>query len=1465
MDVAESCFSNNHTLIRMKFVFVDLQKTKPYTPRTPLNAPLGGTQSAICYYISELAKQGHDIILVNGSTAPQEEDGIQIKPSQWYFEQRSYLCDVVVLCAAINKSVYDVLETNFTYQLSIFWHGNYIFELGVQEVEKCLYHLDVFAFVSEYQRNQFCRIYRVPLDKTMLMLNGASTPFHAIVPKKKDTFIYCSHPSRGLHEIPNIWKEIIKVHPRASLEVFSSDKTYGAKEDSEYTLNIFSELRSLPNVTVHDGVGQKTLAEHCGRAAFLLYPTHFVETSCIACIESSAAGVIPIVSDLGVFPEYVDSCVRYCENITMPFAKRANELLDIYYNKRNQFNQLSKDLSTKMRKKHTYATLSSTFLTSCKQFIITKGGAISRLKEFETTFSRDSKLAVYVGESMPLFFESKMKAALFFLWQGNNMMNSPYFNSAEYYFLQSNSIVPSSSACNNLILYYEKTEQHEKLFHWFFTSLKYGFNFFYAKKVLKLLPKLELFEQIAFLSNVELVYKHTTDAEQFLFYVDCMNGLSQRLRAIMQQDRSINLLRNVFQQIIQFPTEPSFKRHVTQVIGSNIMFTANYSKKDEKYMEDCLNYERYNPVLVHPKSVGSCVNSKIRIGFLSGDFVNHPVTYILNGFVEHIDNTKFEVFTFNDRQRASNTNDSFSDTLPYVQNTQIDALSVEECVKVIREKNIDVLVDMCGHTSSSTAKLMDVVRAKPAKVICNYFAYPNTTALKAVDFKLGDETTLPLSSKHLFTEEFQYIKSGLHCYKSPLLTASMKTHRPRITFGVFNNPQKLSIEFMTTVVEIMKKVPDSMLILSYHDYEKKGTQDFYKTTLGSFGIDSSRIHFKVYKTLRELGQVYDDVDISLDTFPYNGGTISIESLHYNTPYVTLLGDDYVSRVGASILKQVKHPELIAETKEEYVQKVIDLAINKSRLTVYHQTLQADIQKSTLEDGKAFATEFEVAIKEMLVKKGFHIPTPITESKRYIICYPAGGIADIFFVINVCFEHALRTGRILVIDTRRVEWFKESIYDFIEFKHPSIYVGTVEEMDTLYDSLSTISTFPKEVKGHLKDFKASYVKNSFPQVSCFNGDPSIITKIDLTKDYEEGVIIFSNCAFNQATRILNHVVFKSNVLQVFRDRMQKLPEFYTAVHIRNTDYTTDVVSFIKANHDEFQQPFFLASDDKNAIDELKRLYGDNVLHFATIGNATQSTGLHYMPRSKDDNRQFIIDSYVDFLMLAFSRKILRATPISGFSKLAEYLMGHSSVLHNLTNHASSESIIQIGKSSENIKVIHLPSSFMSNDKCVLMKHSWNDTFDLKLEQSYLVVTRTDSTSGWGYPHKAVIHKLLPLEVCAHQPVSKQIPSILIQTFKDNLAHSMIYNNTKDFLVKNYNFSYKLITDDVGTQLIRDNFDIKELWAFKQLYFGAAKGDFIRYIALYLYGGVYMDMDSSITINLDDYIQRDDEFIFFLMTT
>jgi len=1373
-----------------------------------------------------LAKLGHEVILVNGPDGVSEscvEEGVKVEPHMWFFNQVNYLCDVVVMCSATSKRHFEALEKNFIYALSICWQGHYGVEPALYESETLLYHVDLFAFVSEYQRNHFCRAYHCPIEKTVLMLNGASPPFHNAVRAKQDTFIYCSNPQRGLQEVPAIWKEIVKEHPTAKLEIFSSEKTYGKQSDSEFTLNIYKELRNLKNVTVFESVGQQLLAEHCGRAAFLLYPTHFVETSCIVCIETSCTGALPIVSDLGVFPEYVDKCVHYDNNVTTAFATRANELLNMFYNNRDLYNNLSETLSQKMSTKHNYTTLSKTFADFCEKIIITKRGSIMRLNDIETVFSNKAhNLCVYVGESFPLFFENKMTAALYFLRHGNHLMQSTYHRASEHYFLQSYNIVPSIASANNLTMYYEKVEKYDKMFEWYIKSLKFKFDQLLATKVIKYLDKLELFDIVSFLTNCQLLLQYTRDIDEFLFYCDCVNSLALRYRLVMNQEKAIESLRKLYKQIIDFPCDISKKRTIMKCISTNILFTSNYLKKEAQYFQDCLNYEKYIPTLYTPIEMSAVPNKKIRVGFISGDFMNHPVTYILNGFIANINTDEFEVFTFNERDKTRDNPDEFDYTKRYVQNIDMHSHSVEKCVELIRNRNIDVLVDMCGHTSFSAIKLMDVLRAKPAKVICSYFAYPNTTGIKAIDYKLGDETTLPLDSKHLYTEDFQFIKSGLHCYKPFNDKASIKKHHEGIVYGIFNNPQKLTYEFLETVAEILKLTPSSKLLFAYRFFELKGVQEFYKITLKSLGINSDRILFRFYNKPSELQTAYDDIDVTLDTFPYNGGTISIESLHYNTPYITLLGGDYVSRVGASILKQVNHPELIAITKEDYINKAISLSKNAVRLAGYHSNLRNDLKASTLEDGAKFAGEFECAVKEMLVKKGFQLPadkksrrivtidgskllpnvssvkhlalsrekagfllkrvgavinndTPLTtmlqflthqklwestlldadvdllevcegdlrkssnietdscvilsknplhylistkylvtllsqsspdviltlesiqeakkktmceilrmmpetseptltiqsvvkpaqSSKKYMLCLPAGGICDMIFVISHCLEYAIANNRILIIDSSKVEWFKESIHDFIEFKHPSIYVGNTQ---SILKDLNTKTVYPADLKGHVSDFKI-YPHTSKKYYATANKNSLLI---DLTKSYSEDIIVYCLWATKRFTDEPNRfditpfMKFKNNVTSVFHERRKLLPDSYVSFHIRNTDYKSDVPKFLE-DHDEVfrSNACFLASDNKQNIDDIKGKYGNNIYTFSKIAKHNVGEGLHYLNRSREELISFIIDSYVDLLLLASGDKIYISNRHSGFSLYAERLMKDKKLLCNIT--------------------------------------------------------------------------------------------------------------------------------------------------------------------------------------------------------
>jgi len=273
----------------------------------------------------------------------------------------------------------------------------------------------------------------------------------------------------------------------------------------------------------------------------------------------------------------------------------------------------------------------------------------------------------------------------------------------------------------------------------------------------------------------------------------------------------------------------------------------------------------------------------------------------------------------------------------------------------------------------------------------------------------------------------------------------------------------------------------------------------------------------------------------------------------------------------------------------------------------------------------------------------------TESKeqRYIVCYPCGGITDMFTVIGECLQHAVMYNRILVIDTRKVEWFKESIHDFIHFNQPRIYKGDIDE---LYKTLNTMDTYPPEVKGDLSNFHTVYSQER----GLFLYKNTVPSLINTLRDYAEPVIVFSSTCHMIIYNIMKFVEFKDCITSVFEERRAKLPEDYVGIHIRNTDYKSDVPTFLKENEAVFQTPFFLASDDRSTIDYMKDKYGDKVLTFSHIEHNEKDRGLHYKERNREDQVRFIIDSYVDLLLLVSSNKILSSCGQSGYSKLAKFI-------------------------------------------------------------------------------------------------------------------------------------------------------------------------------------------------------------------
>jgi glycosyltransferase involved in cell wall biosynthesis len=454
----------------MRFVFIDGMKTKSYTASTPYKEGLGGTQSAICLYCEQLAKLGHEVILVNEQSEESVDLGVRHVSNSWLFQQSKFKTDVVVLCAAIPPALVDALEDRFDFKLSIIWHGNYTFEPAVTTCQDYIYKFDLCGFVSEFQRNRFCETYGIPIEKTCLMRNGYSPAFAKPSPpqEKQMELLYFSSPDRGMEHFQQIWPFVHAKFPEAKLSIYSSKKTYGST-DGEFIIKVKENLAKLPNVFVNEPLGQRELAEKCRAAAFFAYPTHFVETSCICCLESRAAGCLTIVSDIGVFPEYVSDCVHYDERFHERFAESIITHLTEFKHNRDLYNKKSEELSRSTQQVNSYEMVVHDFLGDVFRTIDIKRKSIAWQAYIPQSFS-----PIYLSETVPRFFASKVAAANFFLQLGNHYYNSGYHPFAENQYLRSWSILKSSASAQNLVRFYSKRGDVAKMLEWYLKLVPLG-------------------------------------------------------------------------------------------------------------------------------------------------------------------------------------------------------------------------------------------------------------------------------------------------------------------------------------------------------------------------------------------------------------------------------------------------------------------------------------------------------------------------------------------------------------------------------------------------------------------------------------------------------------------------------------------------------------------------------------------------------------------------------------------------------------------------------------------------------------------------------------------------------------------------------------------------------------------------------------------------------------------------------
>ena len=397
-----------------------------------------------------------------------------------------------------------------------------------------------------------------------------------------------------------------------------------------------------------------------------------------------------------------------------------------------------------------------------------------------------------------------------------------------------------------------------------------------------------------------------------------------------------------------------------------LAYVCNFQAHDDPKIifNECLRWsQRFEQPLAakiraHPND--RSVERRLRIGYVSADFKSHPIgRFMAPVFASH-DHAQFEIFAYSAVQSTDETTDELKGHADAWR--EIESISDDDAADLIRRDQIDILVDLSMHMADNR---LPIFAQKPAPVQATYLAYAGTTGLRTIDYRLTDPyIDPPGSSDEFYTEKSIRLATSYWCYAPPLPdspTVSVRPDSNTVIFGCLNNFCKVTTQTFQTWARVMQSVPNSRLIIyAISGSHRDRTRDFFNT----LAIDPSRIEFVDSQPMREYLQTYNRIDISLDPFPYVGGTTTCDSLWMGVPVVTFSGRTAISRGGVSILSNIGLPEFIARTPDQYIQIAVDLAGNPSRRAELRRTMRDRMQSSRLMNASAFVADLENAYRQM---------------------------------------------------------------------------------------------------------------------------------------------------------------------------------------------------------------------------------------------------------------------------------------------------------------------------------------------------------------------------------------------------------------------------------------------------------------------------------------------------------------------
>ncbi len=373
-------------------------------------------------------------------------------------------------------------------------------------------------------------------------------------------------------------------------------------------------------------------------------------------------------------------------------------------------------------------------------------------------------------------------------------------------------------------------------------------------------------------------------------------------------------------------------------------------------------YDSWNNASLSPKP-------PLRVGFVSGDFRNHPVGYFLESVITHLDKTQIELFAYD----TQHIEDGLTARIkPYfAQWHNIASVSDQLAAEKIHQDGIHILIDLAGHTVDNRLSLF---AWKPAPIQVSWLGYFASTGMSFMDYILVDPISVPEQDRSHFIEEVWYLPHTRLCFTPPAaditqnLTPLPALEHGFITFGCFQNLSKINSHVLDLWAKILQQYPKSKLLFKNYGLKDAESKQEFIQTLTASHISRERVILEGGSSRETYLAAYANVDIMLDTFPYPGGTTTCEALWMGVPTLTLAGNTLLGRQGASMLNCVGLENWVATSEDDYIHKAVNYANNRDQLSQLRAELRQKMIKSPLTDAPLFALNFTQALQEVWQKQ-----------------------------------------------------------------------------------------------------------------------------------------------------------------------------------------------------------------------------------------------------------------------------------------------------------------------------------------------------------------------------------------------------------------------------------------------------------------------------------------------------------------